>query len=51
MITQCADFRDLQGQEAFKTVLATQSKIAQSDCTGGSSCSSCSLKDKCASGH
>jgi hypothetical protein len=49
MITLCADFRDLHDQEAFKTVLATQSKVAQSGCTGGSSCSSCALKGKCSS--
>lgn len=51
MITLCADFQDLQNQDAFKAVLATQSKVAQSGCTGGSSCSSCALKDKCSSGH
>ncbi|MBP7050975.1 MAG: tetratricopeptide repeat protein [Phycisphaerae bacterium] len=49
MITLCADFRDLHDQEAFKTVLTTQSKVAQSGCTGGSSCSSCALKGKCSS--
>jgi len=48
MITLCADFKDLQGQEQFKTVLATQSKVAQSGCTGGSNCSTCALKGKCA---
>lgn len=47
MITLCADFRDLQDQDAFKTVLATQSKVTQSGCTGGASCSSCALKGKC----
>lgn len=49
MIALCADFQDLKDQDAFKTVLATESKIAQSDCTGGSSCSSCSLRGKCSS--
>lgn len=48
MITLCADFKDLQGQEPFKTVLATQSKVAQSGCSGGASCSTCALKGKCA---
>ncbi len=49
MITLCADFKDLQDKEAFKSVLATPSKVSQSGCSGGSSCATCALKDKCAS--
>ena len=51
MITLCQDFSPLHDQEAFKTVLTTESKVAQSSCSGGSSCSSCSLKGKCSSSH
>ena len=51
MITLCADFQDMKDQEAFQKMLTTESKIAQSDCTGGSSCGSCSLKGKCSSSH
>jgi hypothetical protein len=49
MITRSADFASLAGSEDFKKVLATESKVAQSGCTGGSSCGSCKLKDKCSS--
>ena len=51
MISLCDDFSSLHEQEAFAAVLATESKVAQSDCSGGSSCGSCSLKGKCSSSH
>jgi hypothetical protein len=49
MITRSADFASLSGSEDFNKVLATESKVVQSGCTGGSSCGSCKLKDKCPS--
>lgn len=51
MIDLCKDFSGLHDQEAYATVLATESKVEQSSCSGGSSCSSCSLKGKCSSSH
>lgn len=51
MINLCEDFSALHDQEAYVTVLATESKVEQSDCSGGSSCGSCSLKGKCSSSH
>jgi hypothetical protein len=50
LIQRSREFAPLQGTEEMKTILATKSKVSQSGCTGGSSCGSCSLKDKCASG-
>jgi hypothetical protein len=50
LIQKSSEFAPLQGTEELKKVLSTPSKITQSGCTGGSSCGSCSLKDKCASG-
>ncbi len=49
MIQRSAEYVPLQNTEELKAVLAAQSKIIQSGCTGGSSCGSCSMKDKCAS--
>jgi hypothetical protein len=49
MIIRSGGFASLSGSDDFKKVLATESKVVQSGCTGGSSCGSCKLKDKCPS--
>lgn len=49
LIAAAPEFSALQDDADFKRVLATESKIYQSGCTSGSSCNSCSLKDKCSS--
>ena len=43
------EFKDDVNSDKFAAVLKTESKVAQSGCTGGSSCGSCSLKGKCPS--
>ena len=49
MAENCTEFNTLLNTKSFQAVLATQSKVSQSGCTGGSSCASCKLKSKCAS--
>jgi hypothetical protein len=49
MIKRTADFASLNGSEDYTKVLATQSKVEQSGCTGGSSCSTCKNRSKCSS--
>ncbi len=43
------EFKGEANGKEFVEVLKTESKVAQSGCTGGSSCNSCSLKGKCSS--
>jgi tetratricopeptide (TPR) repeat protein len=47
MLLGCPDFKSLHKKDAFQAMLATKSKVTQSGCTGGSSCSSCKLRDRC----
>jgi tetratricopeptide (TPR) repeat protein len=49
MIKRSVEFAPLRDSEELKVVLATESKVTQSGCTGGSNCGSCSLKNKCPS--
>ncbi|HAL45219.1 MAG: hypothetical protein A2Y12_04560 [Planctomycetes bacterium GWF2_42_9] len=49
MIKRTADLASLNGSDDFTKVLATQSKVEQSGCTGGSSCGSCKNRSKCSS--
>lgn len=51
MIKRSAEFAPLQDSKELKDVLATQSKVAQSGCSSGSNCNTCTLKKegKCTS--
>ncbi len=44
----CKDFAALADEPAFARALATQSKVPESKCSGGSSCSSCPMRGSCA---
>jgi tetratricopeptide (TPR) repeat protein len=46
----CPDFAAVSATPAFAAVLQTASKVAESACSGGSSCSSCPMRTQCASG-
>ena len=46
----CPDFASMSASSAFATALQTASKIAESACSGGSSCASCPMRSQCASG-
>ena len=43
----CSDFTSLVSQPSFDKVMQTASKVAESQCSGGSSCSTCPLRGKC----
>lgn len=47
---QCRDFARLTSSAAFSEVLRTQSKVPESKCSGGSSCSSCPMRGNCSHG-
>ena len=47
----CQDFAGLVKQASFTSVLQTQSKVAESKCSGGSSCSSCPMRGNCSHGQ
>jgi len=44
---QCAEFAALRGTPQFAAVLETKSKVAESKCSGGSSCAGCPMAGKC----
>lgn len=46
----CSDFVNLVSTEAFDQVLQTESKVPESKCSGGSSCSNCPIRGKCSRG-
>ena len=46
----CPDFAAVSATPAFAAVLQTASKVAESACSGGSSCGSCPMRARCASG-
>jgi tetratricopeptide (TPR) repeat protein len=46
----CPDFASLAATPAFAAALQTASKVAESACSGGSSCGSCPMRSQCASG-
>jgi tetratricopeptide (TPR) repeat protein len=46
----CPDFASVSATAAFAAALQTASKVAESACSGGSSCSSCPMRTQCASG-
>lgn len=43
----CADFGSASSGASFAAVLKTQSKVAESKCSGGSSCASCPMRGGC----
>jgi len=45
---QCPEFADLAASDSFATVLRTVSKVAESKCSGGSSCAGCPMRGNCA---
>ncbi|MCL4202000.1 MAG: hypothetical protein KJ000_05865 [Pirellulaceae bacterium] len=46
----CPDFASLSATPVFAAALQTASKVAESACSGGSSCGSCPMRSQCASG-
>lgn len=49
-IRACSDFRALAGEAAFDRVLATESKVPESKCSGGTSCGRCPSRGSCSQG-
>jgi predicted Zn-dependent protease len=47
---QCKDFAGIVSHASFATVLKTESKVPESKCSGGSSCSTCPMRGNCGSG-
>jgi len=47
LISVAPEFKDSVEVKEFQTALATESKVKQTSCTGGSDCNTCSLKEKC----
>ncbi|MBN1852081.1 MAG: hypothetical protein JW829_05125 [Pirellulales bacterium] len=45
---QSPDFVHLAGTPGFAKTLKTESKVAESKCSGGSSCAGCPMRGKCA---
>jgi tetratricopeptide (TPR) repeat protein len=43
----CADFGELASTSGFAEAMQTQSKVAESECSGGSSCAGCPMRAKC----
>jgi tetratricopeptide (TPR) repeat protein len=50
MARKCPDFAALAKSDAFAKVLAVKSKLAESDCSGGSGCGSCPSRGSCGGG-
>jgi tetratricopeptide (TPR) repeat protein len=48
---ECPELAALASLSAFETVLRTPSRVAESKCSGGSSCSSCPMRGGCAHGE
>jgi tetratricopeptide (TPR) repeat protein len=46
----CTDFVALKTTAAFTAALATESKVPESKCSGGSSCANCPMRGNCSSG-
>ncbi len=46
----CRDFSVMASNAAFAQALKTESKVPESKCSGGSSCSSCPMRGACAHG-
>lgn len=50
-IKACPDLAGLRSSADFATVLATESQVTESQCSGGTSCGSCPSKTSCSSGE
>jgi tetratricopeptide (TPR) repeat protein len=48
---QCKDFSAVVSLASFATVMQTASKVPESKCSGGSSCSTCPMRGNCAPGE
>ena len=46
---QCVDFASLTATAGFQAVIQTSSKVAESACSGGSSCANCPVRGGCPS--
>jgi thioredoxin-like negative regulator of GroEL len=49
-VQACSDFTALKRVEGFSAVMSTLSKVAESSCSGGTSCGSCPNRSSCGSG-
>jgi hypothetical protein len=49
MVKECGDFKIYKDCPDFAKVMKTKSKVAESDCSGGSSCGSCPKRSGCGS--
>lgn len=47
----CPEFASLIDSSSFASALATKSKIAESACSGGSSCATCPMRGQCSEDH
>ena len=47
----CPEFASLIDSSSFTSALATKSKIAESACSGGSSCATCPMRGQCSEDH
>jgi ferredoxin len=48
---KCSEFAGVASSPAFAQALQTQSKVAESKCSGGSSCSTCPMRGNCEHGQ
>jgi len=46
----CDDFASIAASTGFVSALKTESKVPESQCSGGSSCANCPMRGNCASG-
>lgn len=49
-VMACSDFKALKSAEGYGAVMNTLSKVAESSCSGGTSCGSCPSRTSCSSG-
>jgi tetratricopeptide (TPR) repeat protein len=49
VVKECPDFAGLAASSGFAQVLQTKSKVAESNCSGGTDCGSCPMRGKCPS--
>lgn len=47
---KCPDFASISKSPDFQQALKTESKVHESECSGGSSCASCPMRGQCSSG-
>jgi hypothetical protein len=44
---QCPDFAGVVGTQGFERALSAESKVAESQCSGGSGCANCPMRGGC----